>query len=80
MSGHLVLTRKPGETILIGDGEHWPISFTISQVSGLSVRIAVKAPKDLVILRDELLLRGNKGVNNGQAGNNRQSVLPVDQG
>lgn len=64
MSGHLVLTRKPGETILIGDGDSWPISFTVSQVSGLAVRIAVKAPQDMTILRDELLFR-KKGLKRG---------------
>jgi carbon storage regulator CsrA len=47
----LVLSRKVGEAIVI-DGN---IRLTVTSIRGRSVRVAVDAPKDVVILRDELL-------------------------
>jgi carbon storage regulator len=49
--GWLCLTRKPQESISIGDD----IKITIVQVKGSAVRVAIKAPKDLIILRSELI-------------------------
>ncbi len=46
----LVLTRKAGEEILIGDD----ISLVVTRVSGNRVTIGVKAPKDKKIVRGEL--------------------------
>ena len=46
----LVLTRKPGEKILIGDN----VSLTVVEVKGDSVRIAVDAPRDIKIYRGEI--------------------------
>ena len=46
----LVLTRKPGEKIFIGDN----ISLTVVEVKGDSVRIAVEAPRDVKIYRGEI--------------------------
>ena len=46
----LVLTRKPGEKIFIGDN----ISLTVVEVKGDSVRIAVDAPRDVKIYRGEI--------------------------
>ena len=46
----LVLTRKPGEKIFIGDN----ISLTIVEVKGDSVRIAVDAPREIKIYRGEI--------------------------
>lgn len=47
----LVITRKKGESILIGDD----IEITISKVEDGSVKLAIKAPKEMTILRKELL-------------------------
>ena len=47
----LVLTRRSGETILIGDD----IEITILAVDGSQVRVGVDAPEDVKILRGELL-------------------------
>ena len=47
----LVLTRKPGEKILIGDD----IVVTVLDVRGDSVRIGIDAPRGVKIQRDEVL-------------------------
>ncbi|UUO07988.1 carbon storage regulator [Blastopirellula sp. J2-11] len=52
----LVLTRKPGETIRIGDD----IVVTISQLKGGRVRIGIDAPPEMGIRRGELELRDEK--------------------
>ena len=46
----LVLSRKPGERILIGDN----ISITVVRIAPGIVRIGVEAPDGLPILREEL--------------------------
>ena len=48
----LVLSRKVGEKILIGD----KISVTIVRVSGGGVRIGIEAPPELPVIREELKL------------------------
>jgi len=47
----LVLSRKKGESIWLGD----EIEITISEIKGDQVRIAINAPKNVTILRGELL-------------------------
>ncbi len=46
----LVLSRKENEKIMLGDS----IVLTIVRVSGDRVRLGIKAPSDMLILRDEL--------------------------
>ena len=46
----LVLSRKVGEKILIGDN----VSVTVVRVAQGIVRIGVDAPKDMAIVRDEI--------------------------
>lgn len=48
--GLLVITRKKGETILIGDN----IEISISKIEDGSVKLAIDAPKEMTILRKEL--------------------------
>ena len=47
----LVLTRKPQEKIQIGDN----ITITIIKTKGKAVRIGIEAPKDVAVLRGELV-------------------------
>ena len=47
----LVLTRKPGEKILIGDD----IVITVLDARGDSVRIGIEAPRGVKIQRDEVV-------------------------
>lgn len=49
----LVLSRKEGEKIQIGDNA----TFTISQIHGNRVSIAIEAPRDVRIVRGELPAR-----------------------
>jgi carbon storage regulator len=46
----LVLSRKPGEKVVIGDG----INVTVVGVAGNRVRLAIEAPDQVRILRGEL--------------------------
>lgn len=46
----LVITRKKGESILIGDN----IEISVSKIEDGSVKLAIKAPKEMTILRKEL--------------------------
>lgn len=46
----LVLTRKQGEVIQIGDS----ITITVLRMKGKSVRLGIKAPKDFNVIRGEL--------------------------
>lgn len=47
----LVVTRKQGEAIVIGED----IEIIISEISADKVKLAVNAPKDIRIFRKELL-------------------------
>jgi carbon storage regulator len=46
----LVLSRKIGERILIGEN----ISVTVVRIAGGAVRIGVEAPPELPVIREEL--------------------------
>ncbi len=48
----LVLSRRPGETIRLGDEGH--ITITILGVKGNQVRIGIDAPKDIPVHRQEI--------------------------
>ena len=47
----LVITRKKGESILLGDD----IEITVVKADDGSVKLAISAPKNVTILRKELL-------------------------
>lgn len=49
----LILTRKVGENLLIGDN----ISITVLSVRGNQVKIGVDAPKDVSVHREEIYHR-----------------------
>lgn len=46
----LVLTRKKGQSIMVGDG----IEISVVDVNGDSVRIGVRAPREVSIYRREI--------------------------
>ena len=46
----LILTRRVGETLMIGD----EVTVTVLGVKGNQVRIGVNAPKDVAVHREEI--------------------------
>jgi carbon storage regulator len=46
----LVLTRKPGQSIVIGHG----VEVKVLSVAGEKVRLGITAPRDVSIFRDEV--------------------------
>lgn len=53
----LILTRKVGESVLIGDG----IKVSILAVKGNQVRVGIDAPKDVSVHREEVRERLEEG-------------------
>jgi carbon storage regulator len=49
----LILTRRVGETVMIGDS----ITVTVLGVKGNQVRIGVDAPRDVAVHREEIFDR-----------------------
>ena len=49
----LILTRRRGESIRVGDA----ITFTVLSVAGENVRIGVAAPRDIPVDREEIYQR-----------------------
>jgi carbon storage regulator len=46
----LILTRRAGETLMIGED----VSITVLGVKGNQVRIGINAPKDVAVHREEI--------------------------
>jgi len=49
----LILTRKIGEGIILGDD----IRISIMEIRGKQIRIGIEAPSDVVVLREEIYQR-----------------------
>jgi len=49
----LILTRKIGESLMIGDR----IKVTLLEIRGRQVRLGIKAPPDILVLREEIFQR-----------------------
>lgn len=49
----LILTRRIGETLMVGDD----VSITVIGVKGNQVRIGIDAPKDIAVHREEIFNR-----------------------
>lgn len=68
----LILTRRVGETLMIGDA----VTVTILGVKGNQVRVGINAPKDVAVHREEIFQKiGREG--SGRADKaERDSGLP----
>jgi carbon storage regulator len=60
----LILTRRAGETLRIGDN----VEVTVMAINGSQVRIGIKAPRHVVVDREEIAERKR-----------RDRELPVSQ-
>ena len=49
----LILTRRVGETLMVGDD----VSITVLGVKGNQVRVGINAPKDIPVHREEIYQR-----------------------
>lgn len=62
----LILTRRVGETVMIGE----EVSVTILGVKGNQVRVGINAPKNVAVHREEIFERikseGHEGAETGQ--------------
>ena len=69
----LVIRRRPGETLLIGD----EIEIEILETGSSHVKLGIKAPKDVLVLRKEMQITGqqNLAASKGKSGAAVNSVL-----
>ena len=67
----LVLHRKKGESLIIDDN----IKITIVDISGEKVKIAVEAPKEIPVLRSELV---NAAEANKEAAGSENNISAAD--
>ena len=64
----LILTRRAGETLRIGDN----VEVTVMAVNGAQVRIGIKAPRNVVVDREEIAERKRR--------DREAPVVQADQG
>ncbi|WP_151702816.1 carbon storage regulator CsrA [Nitrincola alkalilacustris] len=58
----LILTRRVGETLMVGDD----VTVTVLGVKGNQVRIGVNAPKDVSVHREEIYQRIQREKSEGE--------------
>jgi len=67
----LILTRRVGETLMIGD----EVTVTVLGVKGNQVRIGVNAPKEVAVHREEIYERIKRERQGGVADENVEPVV-----
>lgn len=56
-TGHLILTRRPGEQIIISKDLEKLAIITVTEIKNGGVKFTIKAPLDLDVDREEIYLR-----------------------
>jgi carbon storage regulator len=69
----LILTRKEGETIVVGD----EITVTVLGVKGNQVRIGIDAPREVVVHREEVWQTIKVAASLRADRHKRDAVLPL---
>jgi carbon storage regulator len=79
----LVLTRRPGQSIMIGDG----VEVQVLSVAGEKIRLGISAPRDVAIFRDEVYERiegesadGGSDSDSGADGAVKGALEPLSRG
>ena len=65
----LILTRRAGETVMIGSD----VTITVLGVKGNQVRIGINAPKDVAVHREEIYERIKAEEGEEQLGNTAEA-------
>ncbi|NNE61826.1 MAG: carbon storage regulator CsrA [Woeseia sp.] len=67
----LILTRRAGETVMIGND----VSITVLGVKGNQVRIGINAPRDVAVHREEIFerIKNEKAAAESKSGANTDS-------
>ena len=67
----LILTRRVGETVIIGD----EVTVTVLGVKGNQVRVGINAPKHVAVHREEIFERiKSEGDGDGEGEGDRESM------
>ena len=71
----LILTRRAGETVMIGSD----VSITVLGVKGNQVRIGINAPRDVAVHREEIFerIKNEKAAAESAAG--KEPGAPADK-
>ncbi len=67
----LILTRRIGETLIIGDD----VNITVLGVKGNQVRLGINAPKDVSVHREEIYLRIQQEKEGDAPGNTEDDIV-----
>jgi carbon storage regulator len=65
----LILTRRVGETVMIGD----EVTITVLGVKGNQVRVGINAPKSVAVHREEIYERIKREQQGGEGDKTKQT-------